>query len=185
MQPLLLLLAFGRAVHRGIGVEGGVYTGEGGVLSEASIPCRSRPGHDLGEVDGSVDPVAQFTAAIFNVLGLVPELLLVVLVYIDRMVKHSEVSLTEDNWKWIVAGYVLLAAKVFDDKAHWVSDLQRVFVVQLDHLNNLERVLLQLLAYDVEVSSTEYTHHYLNSRQYLRPTELVDSFTEIFYEYTD
>jgi len=67
------------------------------------------------------------------------------------------------NWRPLILCSLLVAQKVWDDICISNSQFVRLFpVISLEHLNRLERKFLDLIEYDVTVSSSLYTKYYFN-----------------------
>eukprot|EP00123_Amoebidium_parasiticum_P010276 comp20001_c0_seq1/m.24480 comp20001_c0_seq1/g.24480 ORF comp20001_c0_seq1/g.24480 comp20001_c0_seq1/m.24480 type:complete len:434 (-) comp20001_c0_seq1:347-1648(-) len=121
----------------------------------------------------SVEEIYNFTRAIFKGAVFEGEVMLVAMVYATRVQTTGGVVLLPSNWKWVLLGCILLAAKAWDDMAVWVNDFKEILpAITLDQLNALERLLLGRLMFNLSVSPREYAQHYFDLRQYTTPDEL-------------
>lgn len=67
------------------------------------------------------------------------------------------------------------APQVWDDQAVWNADYCTVLPdVTVDSMNQLERAVLELLFYNVSVSSAEYAQHYFDLRMYAHKADIED-----------
>ena len=48
-------------------------------------------------------------------------------IYIDRMLKNTNILMQQINWARILLGAVVLASKVWDDHAIWNIDFTQIF----------------------------------------------------------
>ena len=64
---------------------------------------------------------------------------------------------------------------MWDDQAVWNADYCTVLPdVTVDSMNQLERAVLELLFYNVGVSSSEYVQHYFELRLYAHKADVED-----------
>jgi hypothetical protein len=113
-----------------------------------------------------VTEIYDFLRAFFKAAVLKADVAIVSMVYITRL-HNAGLVLQPGNWKRVVLGAVMMASKVWDDQAVWNADYCTVLPdVSVDSMNQLERSVLELLFYNVGVSSAEYVQHYLDLRQY-------------------
>eukprot|EP00123_Amoebidium_parasiticum_P005541 comp16712_c0_seq1/m.14984 comp16712_c0_seq1/g.14984 ORF comp16712_c0_seq1/g.14984 comp16712_c0_seq1/m.14984 type:complete len:543 (-) comp16712_c0_seq1:249-1877(-) len=112
-----------------------------------------------------VSDIFDFLRAFFKAAVLKADVAIVAMVYINRL-QANAMPLQPANWKRMVLGAVMLASKVWDDQAVWNADFCTVLPdVSLDSMNELERKMLDLLNYNVSVTSGEYAQHYFDLRQ--------------------
>lgn len=83
------------------------------------------------------------------------ECLIVSLVYIERLVATSEVPILCTSWRPILLAGLILAQKVWDDRSlHNVDFSFFCPMFTLKEINHLEKKFLELIDYDVSVSSS-------------------------------
>lgn len=84
------------------------------------------------------------------------ECLVMSLVYLERLLKNSEIELSIRNLRPIVLCSLMLASKVWDDVSMWNADFCEIYPkFPLFILNQWEREFLNALGFDVSVSATQ------------------------------
>eukprot|EP01041_Mallomonas_annulata_P001494 gene1494-2881_t len=94
-----------------------------------------------------------------------PECNIIALIYINRLSSSNNLIFTAINWRSIWLLCVVLAQKVFDDKPLRLSSFAQIlpeFTPRI--LSGLERLTLELLNYDLGVTSTLYAKYYFELR---------------------
>lgn len=93
------------------------------------------------------------------------ECCIITLVYIERLVANTGLTIHMSNWKRIVLGAILLASKVWDDQAVWNVDFVTIVPgTSVEDLNQLEKSLLEYLLFNVSVPASVYTKYYMDLR---------------------
>jgi len=125
------------------------------------------------------DDVYTFLSSIFKAMNLNPECAIVCLVYIERLVNLTGVSLHATNWRRIILSTLILASKVWEDLAVWNADFLHLFRgLSVAHLNELEKYLLNYLQFNVTVKASLYVKYYFDVRE-LAPPEFSETFTAL------
>eukprot|EP00123_Amoebidium_parasiticum_P021524 comp6878_c1_seq1/m.2627 comp6878_c1_seq1/g.2627 ORF comp6878_c1_seq1/g.2627 comp6878_c1_seq1/m.2627 type:complete len:445 (-) comp6878_c1_seq1:218-1552(-) len=137
------------------------------IFDEREHPLTSqRISHDYRTRLLTVTEIYDFLRAFFKAAVLKADVAIVTMVYITRL-HNAGLVLQPANWKRVLLGAVMLASKVWDDQAVWNADYCTVLPdVSVDSMNQLERKVLELLAYNVSVSLSEYAQHYFDLRVY-------------------
>ncbi|KAJ3163035.1 Cyclin Y [Geranomyces michiganensis] len=73
------------------------------------------------------DDVFRFLECLFNAAELTAECGIITLIYVERLLNNTRLSILPANWVRIVLGALLLAAKVWDDHAVWNVDFVQIF----------------------------------------------------------
>jgi hypothetical protein len=109
--------------------------------------------------------IYRFVKTLFSAAQLTAECSIITLVYLERLITYAEVSIAASNWKRIVLGAILLASKVWDDEAVWNVDYCQILRdIQVEDMNELERVFLELLQYNINVPASVYAKYYFDLR---------------------
>ncbi|GBG28180.1 Cyclin-Y-like protein 1 [Hondaea fermentalgiana] len=95
------------------------------------------------------------------------ECILMSFVYLERLLKatRGQLALNESNWKGVVLSTMILASKVWDDLSMSNGDFAKICPsFALKRINQIEVCLLEAMAYEVRVSSSQYTKYFFQLR---------------------
>jgi len=117
--------------------------------------------------------IYRFMRMLFTAAQLTAECAIVTLVYLERVLSYGELDLCPSNWKRLVLGAVMLASKVWDDQAVWNVDFCQILKdINVSEMNELEREYIQLLQFNVNVSSSIYAKYYFDLRQLAKENKI-------------
>ena len=120
--------------------------------------------------------VFKFVNNIYQKAQLEAEVLIISLVYFDRLrnVMEAQLVLGYRNWRAIVLACCVLASKVWDDLSMINADFSCIMGQQfsLKQINKLEVAMLSALKFDVKVSLSTYALYYFKLRAMLGPGNL-------------
>jgi len=120
----------------------------------------------------SFETIEEFLIEIFQAQDLSPECGVMSVVYIERLVNLTGITLHASNWRRILLGALLLSAKVWEDLAVWNVDFLSLFPnLSLSDLNRLEREYLISLNYTVALTASVYARYYFQLRSFSDITE--------------
>lgn len=103
------------------------------------------------------EKIYQFINRIFHSAALTAECGIITLVYINRVMQYTGLTMHATNWKRVLLGAILMASKVWDDQAVWNVDFCTILpVVTVEDMNELERTLLEMLQFNINVDSSVY-----------------------------
>jgi len=129
------------------------------------------------EVVPSFDSIEKFVHDIWKFGGLAGQALVMSVVYLDRLMSMSKISLWPITWRRLVLVCMILGAKVWEELAVWNADFLDLFPgTNAKDLGQLEKRLLSLLNFNVVIKSKQYVETYFNLRTTLG---LTDSFQEL------
>ncbi|KAF1803163.1 hypothetical protein FB192DRAFT_1366855 [Mucor lusitanicus] len=104
-------------------------------------------------------------AYVFDCGELTAEHAIITLIYVKRMLERSKQKLWDFSWRMIIMSALLTAVKVWDDCAIFNADFAMIFPeLSLDVINNIERVFLTYLQWDVSVNCSEFAKTYFHLR---------------------
>jgi len=111
------------------------------------------------------DMIYKFITFIFKVQGLSPEVAILCIAYVERLIAISGVNVHRTNWRRLTLGALVIGAKVWDEENRWNVDWSQMFPnMNVTELNRLERSWLELIQYNVTVKSSQYTKYYFELR---------------------
>uniref|UniRef100_A0A8I3WIB0 Cyclin N-terminal domain-containing protein n=1 Tax=Callithrix jacchus TaxID=9483 RepID=A0A8I3WIB0_CALJA len=128
-------------------------------LSQEEIPGKSF------EDDPTHKCIFRYFCNIFKVTKLTAPRAIVALVYVERLLTNANIDLCPTNWKQIVHGAMLLASKVWRNRRHWsVDDSQNPKDVAVETMSKMEKSFLELLEFNIHVSTSVYAKYYFDLR---------------------
>ncbi|KAI6646088.1 Cyclin-Y-like [Oopsacas minuta] len=109
--------------------------------------------------------IYRFMKQLFYPAELTPECAIISLIYLERLLIYAGIHISVFTWKRILFGSILLASKVWNDKAVWNADYCQLFKeLQVDDVNKMERDFFDLLQLDVNVPLSLYAKYYFDLR---------------------
>jgi hypothetical protein len=112
-----------------------------------------------------VNVIYKFLNTIFKAERLGAECGILCLAYIERIIALTGLSLHASNWRRVTLSALILASKVWEDQAVWNVDFLSVFpCVTVQDLAQLEKVILNLLQFNVSLKASLYAKYYFELR---------------------
>ncbi|KAI8894619.1 hypothetical protein BC833DRAFT_604256 [Globomyces pollinis-pini] len=116
--------------------------------------------------------VFKFLECLFQSAELTVENIIISMIYVQRFLKNTNITIHPTNWARITLGGAMIAAKVWDDHAVWNVDFCQIFPeVPVSDLNELESFVLESLCFDVSIKASAYSQTYF----YLRDIMIISA----------
>jgi len=112
----------------------------------------------------------EFLTKIFYSRKLPAECAIVAVVYIDKLIEVTQLTLHDGNWRIIVFIALLLANKVWAEYAVWNEDFLQVFStiwLSIQAIYRVEREFLKYLSFDLNIKPSVYSKYYFEIRSYM------------------
>jgi len=113
----------------------------------------------------SVENIYEFMKALYDCAQFSPECCIICLVYINRLIAFTGMTLQPTNWRPLILCALLVAQKVWDDR--YLSNADFAFIYPFfvtEEINRLEQKFLELIQYSVTVKSSLYAKYYFELR---------------------
>lgn len=113
----------------------------------------------------TADQINNFLNRIFSKLSLSVECAIVALLYAERLMSQGKIAMNGRNWRPILLASILMASKMWDDLSSWNIEFAELFpIFNLNEINQLEKLFLQEINYNLFISGTEYARYYFALR---------------------
>ncbi|XP_057398705.1 cyclin-Y-like protein 1 isoform X2 [Balaenoptera acutorostrata] len=132
------------------------------------------------EHDPEHEFIYRFVYTLFSAALLTADCAVVTLVYLERLLTYAEIDICPTNWKRIVLGAILLASRLWDDDA--VRDVEYSQIlkdVTVEDMNEMERHVLELLHFNINVPFSVYAKYYFDLRSLAHDNNLNVLFTPL------
>ena len=101
--------------------------------------------------------IFDFMADIIILTKMEKEVIVLSLIYIERLILNTGLLLTSRNWRRILLTAMIISSKVWDDNSFENDHFSQVFAnLGVNEINTLERIFLELINYKVYVKQSEY-----------------------------
>ncbi|XP_026191571.1 cyclin-Y-like protein 1 [Cyclospora cayetanensis] len=113
----------------------------------------------------TVEEIVDFFSALYDAAQYSAECNVLALLYINRLIAFSGLTLNKSNWRPIIFTALLIAQKVWDDKL--LSNASFAFIYPFftrEEINKLEATFLDLLHFEVVVRPSIYAMYYFELR---------------------
>eukprot|EP01101_Sappina_pedata_P009067 TRINITY_DN5170_c0_g1_i1.p1 TRINITY_DN5170_c0_g1~~TRINITY_DN5170_c0_g1_i1.p1 ORF type:complete len:310 (-),score=107.07 TRINITY_DN5170_c0_g1_i1:76-966(-) len=109
--------------------------------------------------------IYEFLIVIFKAERLGAECGILCLAYIERMISVAHLLVNASNWRRVTLSALILASKVWEDQAVWNVDFMSIFdCVTAQDLGQLEKLILNLLQFNVSLKAALYAKYYFELR---------------------
>jgi hypothetical protein len=113
----------------------------------------------------SKDDIYNFIEALYNCVQFSPECCIIALIYINRIIALTGLSIQPTNWRPIIFVALMVSQKIWDDKYLSNGDFSYIYpFFEKNQLNTLEMKFLEMIQYNVFVKLSVYMVFYLELR---------------------
>lgn len=128
----------------------------------------------------SNDEIHDFIEALYNCAQFSPECCILCLIYINRIIALTGISLQPTNWRPMILVSLMISQKVWDDKYLSNADFAYIYpFFDSQQLNILEIKFLEMIQYNVFVKGSLYFKYYLELKS-VYPEEITMRPMDIF-----
>ena len=101
--------------------------------------------------------IFDFMADIIILTKMEKEVIVLSLIYIERLIFNTGLLINSRNWRRILLTAMIISSKVWDDNSFENDHFSQVFAnLAVNEINTLERIFLELINYKVYVKQSEY-----------------------------
>ena len=116
---------------------------------------------DVELVEPSSDLVFRYCKYVVVNSKMEKEIPIMCLIYVERLLTKTGILLNNSNWRRLSLIALCVASKIWDDDSLENQHFPKVMKdVTLKEINELERVFLDLLGYDLMIRGAEYAKYY-------------------------
>ena len=106
--------------------------------------------------------IFDFMADIIILTKMEKEVIILSLIYIERLIFNTGLLINSRNWRRILLTSMIIASKIWDDNSFENTHFSQVFAnLGVGEINTLERIFLELINYKVFVKQSEYFKYLL------------------------
>ena len=106
--------------------------------------------------------IFEFVANIMILTKMEKEVIIISLIYIERLIFNTGFIINSRNWRKIIFIALIMASKLWDDDSLENIHFSQVFThLKIGEINLLERTFLELINYKVFIKFGEYMKYYL------------------------
>ena len=111
----------------------------------------------------SPDPqtIFEFCANIMLLTKMEKEIIIIALIYIERLIFNTGLLITSRNWRKLIFIALLIASKIWDDDSLENIHFSQIFAhLKIGEINSLEKNFMELINYKVFVKFSEFMKYY-------------------------
>jgi len=123
----------------------------------------------------SIETICIFLGTLGSALNFSPNVLILALIYVNRLLVATKFALHVSNWRSCMLGAIICAHKMWEDKSlRNVSFSIICPMFTIAHINDLEIAFLSLLGFRMHIASKVYAQYYFELRNLVIPKHLQD-----------
>jgi len=117
----------------------------------------------------TIDEIIDFIEALYNCVQFSSECCIIGLIYINRIIALTGLSLQNTNWRPLVFVSLMVSQKIWDDRYLSNGDFSSIYpFFEKEDLNLLEMKFLEIIQYNVFIKLSIYMTFYLELRMLVK-----------------
>ena len=113
----------------------------------------------------TIDEIIDFIEALYNCVQFSSECVIIGMIYIDRIIALTGLSLQNTNWRPLIFVSLMMSQNIWDDRYLSNGDFSSIYpFFEKEDLNLLEMKFLEIIQYNVFVKLSIYMTFYLELR---------------------
>ena len=117
----------------------------------------------------TIDEIIDFIEALYNCVQFSSECCIIGLIYINRIIALTGLSLQNTNWRPLIFVSLMMSQKIWDDRYLSNGDFSNIYpFFEKEDLNLLEMKFLEIIQYNVFVKLSIYMTFYLELRMLVK-----------------
>jgi len=130
--------------------------------------------YDTREIP-TAESVNKFLQTIVSYQKLDMECVIMSLVYVQRLLEITKITIDSTNWRRIILAALIVASKIWEDFAVWNQDFLSIFdnVVPVRDLNQVELQFLNLVQYNLAINASTFAKYYFELRTLSKKEDLL------------
>jgi hypothetical protein len=117
----------------------------------------------------TIDEIIDFIEALYNCVQFSSECCIIGLIYINRIIALTGLSLQNTNWRPLIFVSLMMSQKIWDDRYLSNGDFSSIYpFFEKEDLNLLEMKFLEIIQYNVFVKLSIYMTFYLELRMLVK-----------------
>jgi hypothetical protein len=113
----------------------------------------------------TIDEIIDFIEALYNCVQFSSECVIIGMIYIDRIIALTGLSLQNTNWRPLIFVSLMMSQKIWDDRYLSNGDFSSIYpFFEKEDLNLLEMKFLEIIQYNVFVKLSIYMTFYMELR---------------------
>ena len=97
------------------------------------------------------------------------EIAIICMIYLEKLMLKMGILITPYNWRRLTLTALILGSKIWDDESFENENFAKVFnLYSTEQINEMERMFIERIDYDLEIPTAEYTKYYFILRTFSR-----------------
>lgn len=115
----------------------------------------------------TLESIVDFISNVILSCKIIRQGIIISLVYLERLIENALVGLSKSNWRRLVLISLILGSKIWDDESFENHNFAKALPsFETKNIDTMERLFLEAIDYDVEVSTEQYTLYYFHLKRF-------------------